>query len=590
MPQTIETLPEHLKRYCVVQNSTKYTARDHAAWRYIIRRAKSFFKTHAVGDYLSGLRLTGLDCDMIPSIPAIDAALQKIGWGAVAVRGFIPPWAFFEFQAKGILPIAADMRTVEHLAYTPAPDIVHEAAGHAPILPDLEYSDFLREFTNIATKAVYSKQDLRIYEAIRLLSDLKENPDSSPQAIAKAEANLDETVAANSFVSESARVARMYWWTAEYGLSGSLQQPQIYGAGLLSSVSESVSCLSPKVKKLPLSIACTDVSYDITKQQPQLFVAESMHHLLQVTRDFGATMCFAVGGISSVRHAIDAGAIASVVFEQGLSASGCPTQVELDARGDIAFIKFQGPCQLAYDGVELTDQGYRQHPEGFSSPLGRWQAFPERLPHTLTKTDLETVGIRVGHDATLTFANGFVVKGHIKQLLFQRDQLLLISWNNCRVTRGSETYFDPSWGTFDMLVATRVASVYGGPADRESFDEHELVNTASEPHRQSPYTPRELKLFSHYQNVRLSREQRNAYSLDSLIAIATAELLESEPEWLLLLELYEMKDDPLVGERWQGTKVFAELQVYLNNPKRFTDPDAAQLLQQGLALAQNQAV
>ena len=467
---------------------------------------------------------------------------------------------------------------------------MHEAAGHAPILPDTEYADFLREFTGFATKAVYSRQDLRIYEAIRLLSDLKENPDSSAAAIARAEAALSATIAANSFISESARVARMYWWTAEYGLSGSLSAPKIYGAGLLSSVGESLSCLNPKVKKVPLSVGCTDVSYDITKPQPQLFVAESMQHLLEVTREFGATMCFAVGGVASVKHAIDAGAIATVVLEGGLSASGCPVQYEVDGRGDIAFIKFQGLSQLAYGGKELPGQGFKQHPEGFSTPLGRWEAYPNRLPQSLTETELTAIGITAGREATLAFVNGFRVKGLVRQVLFKRNQLVLIAWETCHVSKGEKTYFEPSWGSFDMLVGTTITSVYGGPADRESFGEHELVHTESEPHRQSPYTAREMELFSHYQNVRLSREQRNSCSLASLINVADAELAEHHPEWLLLLELYEMKHDPLVGERWQSTKAYATLESYLRNYDHYSDPDAAQLLQQGLELVQHQAI
>jgi len=61
---------------------------------------------------------------------------QKIEWGAVAVDGFIPPAAFMEFQAYKVLVIACDMRQIHHIEYTPAPDIVHGAAGHAPIIVD----------------------------------------------------------------------------------------------------------------------------------------------------------------------------------------------------------------------------------------------------------------------------------------------------------------------------------------------------------------------------------------------------------------------------------------------------------------------
>src|SRR5438067_11898188 len=72
--------------------------------------------------------------------------LGRIDWGAVAVDGFIPPAAFMEFQAYKVLVIACDMRQIHHIEYTPAPDIVHEAAGHAPIIVDREYSNYLQRF------------------------------------------------------------------------------------------------------------------------------------------------------------------------------------------------------------------------------------------------------------------------------------------------------------------------------------------------------------------------------------------------------------------------------------------------------------
>jgi phenylalanine-4-hydroxylase len=89
--------------------------------------------------------------------------LGTIGWGAVAVDGFIPPAAFMEFQAYKVLVIACDMRQIHHIEYTPAPDIVHEAAGHAPIIVDREYSELFaalwrsrRESDAIARKKISS--------------------------------------------------------------------------------------------------------------------------------------------------------------------------------------------------------------------------------------------------------------------------------------------------------------------------------------------------------------------------------------------------------------------------------------------------
>lgn len=126
-------LPFHLKKYIVEQDYDKYTSRDHAVWRYILRQLKNFLGTHAHESYLAGLEKTGIEIEQIPRIENISAHLEKFGWRALPVSGFIPPAAFMELQSLNILPIASDMRSLDHLLYTPAPDIVHEAAGHAPI-------------------------------------------------------------------------------------------------------------------------------------------------------------------------------------------------------------------------------------------------------------------------------------------------------------------------------------------------------------------------------------------------------------------------------------------------------------------------
>ena len=84
----------------------------------------------------------------------------------------------------------------------------------------------------------------------------------------------------------------MHWWTVEYGLIGTINNPKIYGAGLLSSVGESQNCLKSNVKKIPLTIDCINYSYDITEQQPQLFVAQDFSDLVDILSEFEKTMTF----------------------------------------------------------------------------------------------------------------------------------------------------------------------------------------------------------------------------------------------------------------------------------------------------------
>jgi phenylalanine-4-hydroxylase len=86
----------------------------------------------AHNSYLDGLK-TGIEIDNIPSMYGMNRILTEIGWAAVVVDGFIPPNAFMEFQAYNVLVIASDIRQLEHIEYTPAPDIIHEG-GHAQLL------------------------------------------------------------------------------------------------------------------------------------------------------------------------------------------------------------------------------------------------------------------------------------------------------------------------------------------------------------------------------------------------------------------------------------------------------------------------
>jgi len=185
--QALSEIPEHLKPFIAHQDASLYTPIDHASWRYILRISRRFFSEHAHAKYLRGLEETGISHERIPLVSEMDEKLKRFGWRAVPVSGFIPPSVFMEFQSLGILPIACEMRTLEHLAYTPAPDIVHEAAGHAPIIADPEYSQYLRNYGEVSRKAIFSSQDIKLFEAIRDLSDIKEDPRSTSDDVARAQ-------------------------------------------------------------------------------------------------------------------------------------------------------------------------------------------------------------------------------------------------------------------------------------------------------------------------------------------------------------------------------------------------------------------
>ncbi|HRO68263.1 MAG TPA: aromatic amino acid hydroxylase, partial [Pseudobdellovibrionaceae bacterium] len=297
-------LPSHLRKYVVRQEDRSYTPVDHAVWRFCLRQLRAYLSKNAHESYLDGLAKTGIEVERIPRIADVSEKLSKFGWRALPVSGFIPPAAFMELQALNVLPVASDIRSLDHLTYTPAPDIVHEAAGHAPMLANPEFADYLRQYAQVAKKAIISKEDMDVYEAIRDLSDLKENPASTEKEIKEAEEKLAQVSAASTHISEATWLSRMNWWTAEYGLIGSLEKPRIYGAGLLSSVGESKLCLGDEVKKIPMSIECIDSGYDITEPQPQLFVTPDFKTLGVVLDELADRMAFRKGGRVSVEKAI----------------------------------------------------------------------------------------------------------------------------------------------------------------------------------------------------------------------------------------------------------------------------------------------
>ncbi len=514
----VSKLPAYLRKYVAEQRYDAYTSQEHAAWRYIMRQNRAFFSKHAVPVYLEGLKRTGISIDRIPRISEMDQCLASFGWGAVPVTGFIPPAAFLDFQAHGVLPIACDMRTVNHIAYTPAPDIVHEAAGHAPIIADEKYADYLKRYARMAQKAIQSAEDIRLYEAIRYLSDVKENPDIPPATIARAEQMLKHAAAGITHTSENAKVSRMAWWTVEYGMVGPIDKPLFYGAGLLSSVGESQA--AAKVRKVPLTVACVEQTYDITEPQPQLFVAPNMDTLVDVLEELEETLAFRRGGVESLEKAKVAATVNTVVLDSGIQVSGQLVDYRV-AAGKPAFLKFSGPCQLSRDGKEIAGQGRKRHPDGYSSPVGkaRWS------------------------DAGLEFESGIKLVGKLKAR--EKD---LATFTDCTVTWGQETLYRPEWGEFDLVLGETVPSVFGGPADWASFGDLSIGEATSTPGRTSPHTADEKKIFAFYAETRALRTQ--GVDEARLRDLAARVELEFPQEWLLELEIVEIARQKKIKGPW----------------------------------------
>ena len=509
----------------VEQNYDKYTPIDHAVWRFVLRQLKKFLSVHAHESYLDGLIKTGIEIESIPKISDISKKIEKFGWRAIPVSGFIPPAAFMELQSLGVLPIASDMRSVEHLLYTPAPDIVHEAAGHAPILIHPEFAEYLRQYAQVAKKAIISFEDLNLYEAIRVLSDVKENSGSTADEIKIAAKNLAKISKNMSHVSEATLLGRMNWWTAEYGLIGSMQNPKIFGAGLLSSVGESKWCLSDKVKRIPLSIECIHTSYDITEPQPQLFVAKDFKHLSQVLEELANQMAFRQGGKAGLDKIITALTVNTVELDSGLQISGVLQKYRQSENGEISYLHFQGPTQLSYQNEELQGHSKKYHQDGFGSPIG-----PLKKSSTLD----------LNQNVQIDFESGVQVNGKLIKKTTLDNKLLLLSFKNCKVTLANDVLFDPAWGTYDMALGLKIPSVYAGPADRNAFGDTEDFVARRVP--QMSYSIQQLELQKLYQQVRELRENKNSNTptenqLEKIEKIVGTQFAS---DWLIQLELFEL--------------------------------------------------
>ena len=554
----VAALPKHLLQFAVDQRYDDYTPVDHAVWRFIMRQNVFFLKEYAHKVYFQGLLETGISFERIPRIDEMNDILGKIGWGAVAVDGFIPPAAFMEFQAYKVLVIACDMRQLHHIEYTPAPDIVHEAAGHAPIIVDREYSDYLQRFGEVGAKAMSSKKDFELYQAIRHLSILKELPDSDPKEVEKATRLVEHGQKNLGQPSEMALLSRLHWWTVEYGLIGTLETPKIYGAGLLSSIGESVSCLEPKVTKLPYSIDAAETAFDITTRQPQLFVCRDFQHLRNVLEEFASKMAFMVGGLEGINKAIDCHNTATCEYSSGLQVSGVFTEVLTGPDQQPIYLRTTGPTALACQGKELPGHGRNYHKEGFGSPIGKWK-----------ETEL-----REGKTARLEFEGGVMVEGRVEKIVRRDGHLLLLSFSDCTAKFGDRILFDPAWGNYDMAVGDRIASVFNGAADTDAYDQVALV--PKERTIKSPSDVKRRKLENLYQQVRAIRSRKTGY--ERLGEIWETQQADHPHDWLLSMEIFEILDE--LGEE-NGLK---EKIAQFLHARKTADREIATLVEWGFRL------
>jgi len=536
----LQQLPPHLKQFIKPQDYDDYTPINQAVWRYVMRKNVRYLSKIAHSSYLSGLQQTGISIEAIPSMYGMNRILKEIGWAAVAVDGFIPPNAFMEFQAYKVLVIASDIRQLEHIEYTPAPDIIHEAAGHAPIIANPDYAEYLRRLGAIGAKAILSRHDIDLYEAVRKLSILKEAVGSSPADLEEAAAEVDRLQKMEVSFSEMAKIRNLQWWTVEYGLIGTIEDHRIYGAGLLSSIGESTSCMKEDVTKLPYSVEAAERGFDITRPQPHLFVTPDFPYLMEVLEEFADTLSVRRGGHLGLARLIESGMVGTIQLSTGLQISGRFTRMITNDENEVIFFKTEGPSALAVREKELIGHGTTRYPKGVCSPLGELKGIHLAI-EDMGPIDLKAYNFYDGKHFVFEFSSGIRVEGlNVTGIRNIQGKLIIIQLTECTVTYMDEVLYRPEQGVFDMAIGKSIQSAFAGAADFRSYPNlYEESKTKTIRPAGSAVQSAIEKMYGSIRQMRTA-DQNDTTQLRQMIK----SVLNSHPEhWLLLLEILELVED-----------------------------------------------
>jgi len=228
--------------YAVEQNWAGYSAAEHALYRRLFERQAKLVARYACPEWIDAIARLESAGREIPRFDEVSRRLRAAtGWEIVAVPGLIPDDAFFTHLANRRFPVTVWMRRPDEFDYIVEPDVFHDFFGHVPLLFDRVYADHLYEYGKGGLKA------MRL-DAVKML-------------------------------------ARLYWFTIEFGLMRTEGGIRAYGAGLLSSGGELAYCVDdPRPRRLPFELErIMRTEYQIDRYQDAYFVIESFEHLMRET-------------------------------------------------------------------------------------------------------------------------------------------------------------------------------------------------------------------------------------------------------------------------------------------------------------------
>ncbi|MGK3962914.1 hypothetical protein WMF38_01815 [Sorangium sp. So ce118] len=230
-------------------------------------------RDHIDPAYLSGFARLDLDPLRAPSIQEINRRIEEIGWMATCVDGYVPSRVYAALLARRVFPIAAFMRSEQHIDHAPAPDFVHDVLGHLPMLFCAEYRTYLQRLAHTMNAAEANDDDQRLYEANRRMSTLMSQP-APPEEIALAEASARHAgMAASANPSEQTELNRIFLWSIEFGLIGAADELRLFGAALLSSHREARLASSGDAQIRPYSMDVIRHEIEFSSPQCRYYVA-----------------------------------------------------------------------------------------------------------------------------------------------------------------------------------------------------------------------------------------------------------------------------------------------------------------------------
>jgi len=216
-----------------------YSDEDQAVWRLLVERQTALAERHACPEFLQGLRTLGIG-ETIPDFDAVNARLEPLtGWRVVGVPGLIPDAVFYDHLAHRRFPVTVWIRKRSEIDYLVEPDLFHDFFGHVPLLSNPVFADYMQ---------LYGRRGVEAGPQLDLL-------------------------------------ARLYWYTVEFGLIRTPAGLKIYGAGILSSASEVRHAIKGEVERLPFEAAkVMRRPYEIDKLQNTYFVLDDFRQLFEAAQ------------------------------------------------------------------------------------------------------------------------------------------------------------------------------------------------------------------------------------------------------------------------------------------------------------------